>query len=126
MTQVRQNLLTNLFCLLANVIVGLMYTPFLVKKLGVATYGILPLALIINQYIIIVTDALQGSVTRFDSVEYRQKNFQKASIYFTSAIALAVLLAMLILPIIGISMPVLLQWLHIPSNLGHAASFLIF
>ena len=126
MTQVRKNLLTNLFCLVANVIVGLMYTPFLVKKLGVATYGILPLALIINQYIIIVTDALQGSVTRFYSVEYRQKNFQKASIYFTSAIALAVLLAMLILPIIGISMPVLLQWLHIPSNLGHSASFLIF
>ena len=67
MTQVRKNLLTNLFCLVANVIVGLMYTPFLVKKLGVATYGILPLALIINQYIIIVTDALQGSVTRFYS-----------------------------------------------------------
>lgn len=38
MTQVRKNLLTNLFCLVANVIVGLMYTPFLVKKLGVATY----------------------------------------------------------------------------------------
>lgn len=126
MTQVRKNLLANLFCLVANVIVGLMYTPFLVKNLGVATYGILPLALIINQYIIIVTDALQGSVTRFYSIEYRQKNYQKASIYFTSAIALAVLLAIIILPVIGISMPVLLQWLHIPSNLGHSASFLIF
>lgn len=126
MTQVRKNFLTNLICLAANVIVGLMYTPFLVKKLGVATYGVLPLTLIINQYIIIITDALQGSVTRFYSVEYRQKNYQKASIYFTSAIALAVLLAISILPIIGISMPVLLQWLHIPSTLSHSVSFLIF
>lgn len=126
MTQVRKNLLTNLICLAANVIVGLMYTPFLVKKLGVATYGVLPLALIINQYIIIITDALQGSVTRFYSVEYRQKNYQMASIFFTSSIALAVLLALLLLPIIGISMPVLLKWLHIPSNLSDSASLLIF
>lgn len=125
MTQVRKNFLTNIFGLVANVIVGLMYTPFLVEKLGVTTYGVLPIALVINQYIIIITDALQGSVTRFYSIEYRQKNYQKASVYFTSAIAVAVCLALLLLPVIGVSMPMLLSWLHIPDNLGFSVGKLI-
>lgn len=125
MTQVRKNFLTNIFSLVANVIVGLMYTPFLVEKLGVTTYGVLPIALVINQYIIIITDALQGSVTRFYSIEYRQKNYQKASVYFTSAIAVAVCLALLLLPVIGVSMPMLLSWLHIPDNLGFSVGKLI-
>ena len=125
MTQVRKNFLTNIFGLVANVIVGLMYTPFLVEKLGVTTYGVLPIALVINQYIIIITDALQGSVTRFYSIEYRQKNYQNASVYFTSAIAVAVCLALLLLPVIGVSMPMLLSWLHIPDNLGFSVGKLI-
>lgn len=73
MTQIRKNLVTNVMCLITNVLVGLLYTPYLVRELGVATYGVLPIALVINQYIIILTDSLQSSVTRFYSVEYRQK-----------------------------------------------------
>lgn len=60
-------------CLIANVLVGLLYTPYLVKELGVVTYGVLPIALVVNQYIIILTDSLQSSVTRFYSLEYRQR-----------------------------------------------------
>ncbi|WP_293589673.1 hypothetical protein, partial [Prevotella sp.] len=125
MTQVRKNFFTNIFCLVANVIVGLMYTPFLLNKLGVATYGVLPIALVINQYIIIITDALQGSVTRFYSIEYRQKNYKQASIYFTSAIAVTVILALIFMPIIETSMPIFLRWLSIPNDLGLSVGLLI-
>ena len=125
MTQIRKNFLTNIFCLAANVIVGLMYTPFLVNKLGVATYGVLPIALVINQYILIITDALQGSVTRFYSIEYRQKNYKQASVYFTSAIAVSVILALIFMPILEISIPMLLQWLSIPKDLVNSTGLLI-
>ena len=91
MTQIRKNLITNVMCLIANVLVGLLYTPYLVKELGVVTYGVLPIALVVNQYIIILTDSLQSSVTRFYSLEYRQKNYKKASVYFSSAIAITIL-----------------------------------
>ena len=46
MTQIRKNLITNVMCLIANVLVGLLYTPYLVKELGVVTYGVLPIALV--------------------------------------------------------------------------------
>jgi O-antigen/teichoic acid export membrane protein len=75
MTQIRKNLITNVMCLIANVLVGLLYTPYLVKELGVVTYGVLPIALVVNQYIIILTDSLQSSVTRFYSLA---KELQKS------------------------------------------------
>lgn len=84
MTQIRKNLITNVMCLIANVLVGLLYTPYLVKELGVVTYGVLPIALVVNQYIIILTDSLQSSVTRFYSLEYRQKNYKKHRFTFIS------------------------------------------
>lgn len=125
MTQVRKNLMTNVMCLVTNVLVGLLYTPYLVRELGVATYGVLPIALVINQYIIILTDSLQNSVTRFYSIEYRQNNFKKASIYFSSAIAITVLLAIAVVPLICFLLPQIEKFLHIPNNLSHSVGLLI-
>lgn len=126
MRQVRKNLITNIMCLVANVLVGLLYTPYLVHELGVVTYGVLPIALVINQYIIILTDSLQNSVTRFYSVEYRQKNYEKASVYFSSAIVIPVILTAFILPITGIMMPWIENALHIPDKLISSVGYLIF
>ena len=120
MTQIRKNLVTNVMCLVTNVLVGLLYTPYLVRELGVATYGVLPIALVINQYIIILTDSLQSSVTRFYSVEYRQKNYRQASVYFTSAIAITILLAVIVVPSICCFLPQIETLLHIPDNLLHS------
>lgn len=49
--QTKINLYSNIIALLANILVGIYYTPYLVNSLGLAAYGVLPLALIINQYI---------------------------------------------------------------------------
>lgn len=125
MTQIRKNLVTNVMCLITNVLVGLLYTPYLVRELGVATYGVLPIALVINQYIIILTDSLQSSVTRFYSVEYRQKNYRQASVYFTSAIAITILLAIIVVPFICCFLPQIETLLHIPDNLVHSVGQLI-
>ena len=125
MTQIRKNLITNVMCLIANVLVGLLYTPYLVKELGVVTYGVLPIALVVNQYIIILTDSLQSSVTRFYSLEYRQKNYKKASVYFSSAIAITILLAVIVLPVIFCLLPQIEALLHIPDKFFHSAGLLI-
>ena len=53
--QTKINFYSNIIALLANVLVGIYYTPYLVNSLGLAAYGVLPLALIINQYIGVAT-----------------------------------------------------------------------
>lgn len=87
--QTRINFYTNIVTLAVNVVIALVYTPYLVDRLGVAAYGILPLALIINQYIGIVTSALTNSYTRFYSVAIQKQDYNGASnVLSTSIIAI--------------------------------------
>lgn len=125
MKQIRKNLVTNILCLLSNAIVGLLYTPYLVRELGVVAYGVLPLALVINQYIIILTDSLHNSVTRFYSVSYRSGDYHQASVFFSSAIAITLLLPLCVLPLIIPLLPQVEAALHIPNNLYQSAGILI-
>ena len=124
MLQVRKNLITNIICLVVNVFVGILYTPYLVRSLGATAYGVIPLALLINQYIGILTESLTGAVTRFYSIEYRQNKFKEASTYFTSAILFTIILAILLLPVIYILVDNLNQFLSIPEELITSAKML--
>lgn len=124
MIQVRKNLITNLFSLIVNILVGVLYTPFLVRSLGAAAYGVIPLALLINQYIGILTESLTGAVTRFYSVEYRQEKYKEASIYFSSAIVFTIVLAILILPCIYLFVDNINNILAIPADLLAGAKVL--
>ena len=124
MKQIRKNLLTNILCLLSNVVIGLAYTPYLVRELGVVAYGVLPLALLINQYIIILTDSLQNSVTRFYSIAYRRGDYHQASIYFSSTIIIALLLPLFVLPIVILLLPWIENVMHIPEELRRSVGLL--
>lgn len=79
------NLLSNMANLLSNILIGLFFTPYLVKTLGIAAYGVLPLALLINSYINVVTGALVGAMTRFYSIELVASKFREASEYISVA-----------------------------------------
>lgn len=98
-SQIRKNLLTNIFALLANILVGLLYTPFLVRNIGLVAYGVIPLSLLLNQYINILANSLTRAVTRFYSVEYKKGNFEQASVFFVSSILFSLLLAIICIPI---------------------------
>jgi len=98
MSQIKKNLLFNIISLLVNIAIGIYYTPYLVKSLGIVAYGIVPLAMIISQYISILTTSLTGSLTRFYAVEIQNKNFNEASKYLSSSL-------LVIISIIGVTIP---------------------
>lgn len=94
--QVKKNLVFNILNLFINIIIGLVYTPFLIKSLGLLAYGIIPLALTISQYIGVLSSSLTGTLTRFYSVSKEEKNFQKSSEYLTSSLFVIVFLIIII------------------------------
>ena len=100
MTQIQRNLLTNIANLSVNILVGLYYTPYLVTHLGLAAYGLVPLTLIINQYINVLTGSLTGSLSRFYTISIQQKDFGKASSIFSTIVILLGVIILLILPLI--------------------------
>ena len=82
MNQVKKNLLFNIISLLVNVAIGILYTPYLVKSLGVVAYGVVPLALIINQYISVVTGSLTSALTRFYSIALQKGDKEEGDYHF--------------------------------------------
>lgn len=83
--QTIRNLLFNFISLILSIALGLFYTPYLVRSLGITAYGVVPLALVINQYINVVTGSLTGSLTRFYSIAFQQGKFTEASRYLSSS-----------------------------------------
>lgn len=97
--QVKRNLYFNIFSLIANVGVGIIYTPYLVKSLGLIAYGVVPLALIINQYVSVVTGSLTSALTRFYSIALQKDDKAEASKYLsTSLIVIMGLVMVLAIP----------------------------
>lgn len=97
--QTKINFYTNIVALFANIGVGIYYTPYLVKSLGLAAYGILPLALIINQYISVATQTLTHAYTRFYSVALQKGDYDEASKDISSSMVVVLLISILIVPI---------------------------
>ena len=94
------NLLSNIANLATNILMGLFFTPYLVETLGIAAYGVLPLALVINSYINVVTGALIGSMSRFYSIELVAQRYKEASEYLSIGFVSLGAFSILLLPLI--------------------------
>lgn len=85
---------------MANIAVGIFYTPYLIESLGIIAYGVIPIALTINQYISVVTGSLTSSLTRFYSIAIQKGNNDEASKYLsTSFLVILAIIAILVFPL---------------------------
>lgn len=122
--QVRTNLFFNILSLSTNVLIGIFYTPYLISNLGLVAYGIIPLALIINQYISVVTGSLTSALTRFYSISLRQNKKEEASKYLsTSLIIICMLIFLLIFPL-GYFISNVSTFFNIPNELVNDSKYL--
>ena len=122
--QTKFNFYTNIVALVANVLVGVYYTPYLLNSLGLAAYGILPLALIINQYISVATQTLTHAYTRFYSVALQKGDYEEASRDISTSLVVVLLLCVLIVPIGFIIVCKADSLFQIPSVLLKSAQYL--
>lgn len=118
------NFYTNIAALGANIVAGIYYTPYLVNSLGLAAYGVLPLALIINQYISVATQTLTHSYTRFYSVALQKGDYEEASKTISTSFVVVLLISLLLAPI-GVGIIINIDNLfQIPSGLLGSARLL--
>jgi O-antigen/teichoic acid export membrane protein len=122
--QTRINFLTNIASLVANVLIGLFYTPYLVHALGMVAYGIVPLALIINQYISLITGSLTGSLTRFYSIALQQGNKEEASRYLSTSIIVIAVIVLALTPVFVLIVTNIDHVFNIPHYLVSEAKIL--
>ena len=93
------NLLSNSIWLLVNVVVGFWYTPFLIANLGVAVFGLIPLATSITNYLALVTDGFNSAVSRYLQINLVRDDAHAANRTFNTGVAGGLIIFTIILPV---------------------------
>lgn len=122
--QVRKNLIFNVLSLISNIGIGILYTPYLVKSLGIIAYGVVPLALIINQYVSVVTGSLTSSLTRFYTISIQKNDLKDASKYISTSLLVVIVLLIILVPPLFFLIKNINVVFNIPDDLVDSAKVL--
>lgn len=117
--QVPRNLIANIIFFIINIIIGLFLVPYFIDTLGVASYGLIPLATSITSYVGLVAQSLNSSVSRYLTVDLQRENFKKANITFNTSLFAVIGVILVLIPIIFVVsyyMPIFFQT---PLNQKH-------
>jgi len=94
------NLAANLGHLGLSMAVGVLYVPFLVRHLGPAAYGLIPLASTLTSYMALITVGLNSAVGRSLTIALEQEDHEQANrIFNTSLWGSLALCAGLLIPV---------------------------
>lgn len=98
------NLASNIANFGFSILVGLWLTPYLIRHLGIAAYGLVPLAFTVTSYMSLFTLALNSAVGRFITIASdRQDDTEANRIFNTSFWGTAAILIVLLGPALWLS-----------------------
>jgi membrane protein EpsK len=84
--QFPRNLVGNIAYFLANVVIGVLLVPYFINTLGVAAYGLIPLATSITGYVAFIVQSLNTAVSRFLTVDLQRGDYAAANRTFNTAL----------------------------------------
>src|SRR5580658_2800175 len=118
------NTIANSFSLILAIAVGFWYTPYMIRHLGVAVYGLVPLANSITNYLTIITAAVCTTVARYITVDMAKGDIESANRHFNTFLVIAICVAAaLLLLAVGFSY-LLPDFFNIPAGQERAAQVL--
>lgn len=117
------NLASNFANFSLSILVGLWLTPYLIRHLGVAAYGLVPLAVTVTSYMGLFTTALNSAVGRFMTMSVdRQDHVEANRIFNTSFWGTAAILIILLGPVLWLSAQAAL-FFNVPA--GYEEQFVV-
>ncbi len=118
------NVGANLSYVVLNTTLMLWYMPFLVRHLGVAAYGMIPLANSLVMYATIISTGLDVSIGRFLALDLSQSNTTAANRTFNTALALSGAASTVLLVPVTIVAYFFSAWFNVPPGQELATQFL--
>jgi len=100
--QFPRNLGSNIALFLMNIAIGIWLIPYFIHNLGVAAYGLIPLAMSLTYYVAVVTIAISGGIARFLTIDLQQKNYDKANRTFNTTFWSIVAIITVSIPLLAI------------------------
>lgn len=117
---------TNVASFIINIVVGLFMVPYYIRHLGVASYGLIPLATSLTAYLSLIAMALNGAVSRYLVIDIHKNDIASANRVFNTAFFAITTLALALIPVGAV-----LSWyaphiFSIPANVEGGAKWLFF
>ena len=114
--QLLPNLIANGGIFALNILLGMWYTPYLIRYLGVAAYGLIPLANSLAPYLSLISLSLNGAAGRFLTIDLEREELDSANCTFNTVLFGNVGLIGLMLPVvIGVTWFVP-RWFDVPAG----------
>ena len=98
--QFPKNLFANVANFLVSILIGIFLVPYFIGTLGIAAYGLIPLATSLTSYVTILTDSLNIAVSRFLTVDLQRQDYEKANKTFNTALFGLSGIIILLIPIV--------------------------
>ncbi len=93
--QMPKNLGMNLLSFIINVLIGLWIIPYLVEHIGVAAYGLVPLAMFFSEYVSIIIQSLNSAISRFLLIALQKKDYFQANEIFNTSLVIMFIFSLL-------------------------------
>jgi membrane protein EpsK len=128
------NLGANLGQLGLSLLVGVWYVPFLVRHLGTAAYGLIPLSTALTSYMALITLALNSAVSRYLTIALEKEDHSQANLIFNTTFWGSLALTAILLVPAALGVIYLDRLINIPPGFltearwlfaGTAAAFLL-
>lgn len=100
MGRFRTNFISNVGFFAINILIGLWYTPYLIKHLGTASYGIIPLVKTITGYMLVLTNSINAAVSRYIMLSLSNGDHDEANAYFNTSLFGSIFVIIFLLPVI--------------------------
>lgn len=114
--QFPKNLASHIALFMVNVAAGIWLVPYFIHNLGIAAYGLIPLAMSLTYYVALVTIAISGGIARFLTIDLQQKDLERANRTFNTCFwSLAVILAVSI-PLLAAFTQFIPLFFKVPEN----------
>jgi len=97
--QVPKNLAMNVVSFICSMLIGLWLVPYLVGHLGVAAYGLVPLAMIFSEYVGFIVQSINSAINRFLLIAIRKESHSESLEVFNSSLFLVFGLILLQVPL---------------------------
>ena len=99
-SKVSLNMVTNITRVVVMALVGFLMVPYYIDQFGLATYAILPLATSVTTYVLVASESLAESFTRFMILAIQKEDRGEISKTYSSAVIGMVRIIFILMPIV--------------------------
>ena len=96
------NLSTEIMCVILTTVIGLVMVPYYIDQLGMAAYAVVPLAISVSSYMIIVANSFSNAINRFFVQALRKDDVDEANRTYSTSLRLMIWIALVMLPVTAV------------------------